>query len=95
MKTKFNKTPKCEVCENEDAISFSSMEIIDGMLTHWKVCGLCTSDTEKYYVEIYHFFDSPSSTVDWLAHLNEKSMDWKNFMEMMERFRRLTNSFGA
>ncbi len=96
MKTPFKKIPKCEVCENEEASSFSCMAVAkNGDLTEWKFCGECTSDKEAYYMEFDRFFDSPTSTVDWLAHVHEKGVDWKNFMDMMHRFREATDSYGA
>jgi hypothetical protein len=40
-------------------------------------------------------FDSPSLTVDWLAHLHEKSwFQADDFFDMRDRFRRSTGSFG-
>ena len=94
MKTRFDKTPLCEVCGKEQAISFSSMEKKAGRITKWKFCGMCTSESERYYITFDRLFRSPGSTVDWLAHMHEKEgMDWQNFMEMMHRFRGATESF--
>ena len=65
-----------------------------GRITDWKFCGLCTSNSEDYYILLEYFFDSPGSTVDWLAHMHEKTgMDWVGFMDMMHRFRNATGSF--
>ena len=94
MTTEFDKTPECEVCQKEHATSFSSMNTEAGRITEWRFCGPCTSNYEDYYILIDDFFDSPASTVDWLAHMHEKEgMDWQSFMEMMHRFRRATRSF--
>jgi hypothetical protein len=41
-----------------------------------------------YTFEIDDFFKSPSSTVDWLAHLHEKAwFDANDFCAMLHRFR--------
>jgi transcription elongation factor Elf1 len=94
MKVKFDKTPKCEVCGKEKAISFSCMTKTASEITDWKFCGMCTAESEKYYIKIDNFFSSPGATVDWLAHMHEKNgMDWKNFMAMIIRFREATGSF--
>lgn len=88
-KNGFKKKPMCEVCRLEEATSFSYFK--NG---GWKFTGACTVDTERYYIELYRFFNSPSSTTDWLAHMDEKTwMDWKDFMSMMHRFRKATDSF--
>jgi hypothetical protein len=57
-------------------------------------CCECTSEKEVYYIEFHRFFASPAATVDWLAHMHEKSwMDWPDFMAMMHRFRAATASY--
>jgi hypothetical protein len=95
MKQIFDKIPMCEVCGKERATSFSSISQDASRITDWKFCGKCTSNTEDYYILIEEFFDSPGSTVDWLAHMHEKTgMDWGSFMDMMHRFRGATGSFG-
>jgi hypothetical protein len=49
-----------------------------------------------YHFEIKDFFKSPASTIDWLAHLNEKAwFDANDFCDMMHRFREATDSYGA
>ncbi len=93
----FNKKPICEVCNKGEAVSFSFIE--ENPTTgegYWKYCCNCTSEREKYYIRFENFFDSPASTIDWLAHMHEKTwMSWTDFMDMMNRFRKATNSFGA
>lgn len=96
MNTKFRATPQCEACGKEEATSFSCMSLTNDKMTDWRFCGACTSETEYYYIEIDKFFGSPSSTVDWLAHMHKKvGMDWQSFMDMMHRFRHATNSYNA
>ncbi|MGE0557838.1 MAG: hypothetical protein AB7O69_06155 [Burkholderiales bacterium] len=93
MSTKFDKTPMCEVCGKKPAMSFSyfSQELPG---KQWRFCCLCTDETETYYVKIDDFFSSAGSTVDWLAHLHKKSwVQWPEFMDMMHRFRKATESF--
>jgi hypothetical protein len=47
-----------------------------------------------YTFEIADFFKSPSSTVDWLAHLHEKAwFDANDFCAMLARFREATGSY--
>jgi hypothetical protein len=49
-----------------------------------------------YTFEIDDFFKSPSSTVDWLAHLHEKAwFDANDFCAMLSRFREATGSYGC
>ena len=84
----FDATPICEECHDETATSFSHVH------GKWMFTGQCTSGTEDYYIEFKRFFRSPASTIDWLAHMNEKNwMDWTDFMNMMDRFRSATKSF--
>jgi len=86
----FPKTPICEMCGKEEAISFS-WNAENG----WTFSGMCYADFEEYYVEFKRFFSSPAATVDWIAHLYEK--DWfveVDFLNMMNRFRKATNSYG-
>ena len=52
-------------------------------------------DAGHYEIKIDQFFDSPASTVDWIAHLNEKTwINWKVFADMIDRFREATQSYG-
>lgn len=95
--SKFKKEPKCEKCCIEEATAFVC---IDGKspsgIGSWKFCCKCTSDEESYYIPIDNFFSHPAVTVDWLAHMHEKTwMNWNDFMDMITRFRKATNSFGA
>ena len=92
-KPKFKKKPMCEACEKEPATSFSRF---DSHPDKWRFTCQCTSESENYYVEIQKFFSSPASTVDWLAHLNEKPwVAWPKFMAMMDRFRAATDSYNS
>ncbi len=93
----FTNEPICEVCGKNKAISFShfdanhNIEVSAG----WKFVCMCTNDIEDYDVLISGFFDNPASTVDWLAHLKDKPwMDSDDFLEMIQRFRTSTASFG-
>jgi hypothetical protein len=89
---KFTKQPVCERCNAEPATSFSYFK----ESAKWMFTGACTTDTEHYYIEFERFFASPSSTVDWLAHMDEKGwMRWPDFMAMMRRFRKVTDSFNS
>lgn len=93
MSIEFDKTPMCEVCGKNVATSFSFFDH-EAPGKRWRFCCLCTSEPETYYVPIDACFSSPSSTVDWLAHLHEKTwIDWGEFMAMMRRFRAATGSF--
>lgn len=91
----FNKKPICEVCGKNEATSFSFI-IFDQEIERgdWKFVCECTRDNEDYYIEIKDLFATPPKTVDWLAHMHEKPwMDWRNFMEMIKRFRQATDSY--
>jgi hypothetical protein len=91
----FNQKPICEVCRKKEATSFSFLtESSDFSKGDWKFVCDCTAADESYDISINRFFANAPSTVDWLAHMHEKTwMDWSNFMEMMCRFRKATNSF--
>ncbi|MEY6434247.1 hypothetical protein ABC977_17790 [Thioalkalicoccus limnaeus] len=93
----FKKKPICEVCGNNEATAFSFIvRDSDSFEGDWKFVCECTAEKEDYYILIQSFFSRPPAAVDWLAHMHEKSwMDWKNFMEMIYRFRSATDSFGA
>lgn len=83
----FDKIPKCEACGQNEAISFSYFAegMNDGT---WRYTCACTTDSETYFVMIKDFFATPAATVDWLAHLGEKTwMDWHDFNAMMCRLR--------
>jgi hypothetical protein len=93
----FRQSPICEECGRNEAISFRFFPSgSDSSKGEWKfVCG-CTAKSDGYYILINDFFASPPATVDCLAHMNDKKwMNWNDFMCMMERFRKATNSFGA
>jgi len=87
----------CEVCSKNEATSFSFiLTDAESFQGDWKFACECTTENEKYYIQLKDFFANPSSSVDWMAHMHEKSwMDWNNFMEMMDRFRKATDSYGA
>lgn len=90
----FQKTPLCEVCHQQPVISFSYFEAGNskGVLGWFFTC-ICTDEAEHYYIKLDKFFSCPGATVDWLAHMNEKTwMDWSNFMSMIERFREATDA---
>ena len=88
----FPREPVCEVCKKEGAYSFSFLS--KGDVPCWKFTGECTNGREEYYIVFEKFFNSPAATVDWLAHLQEKSwMDWQDFGLMFWRFRQATESF--
>jgi hypothetical protein len=91
----FKKTPICEICGNKPATSFSHFRPgnIKGV-SGWLFTCICTDETEDYYIKLADFFSSPPATVDWLAHVNEKTwVDWSDFMAMMDRFREATDSY--
>jgi len=91
------KRPICEKCGKEPAISFSYFgRRVENKTQEqqWFFTGMCTADSEMYYVELDRFFNSPASTVDWLAHLNSKGwIDWADFMSMIRRFRDATGGY--
>jgi hypothetical protein len=86
----FPKEPVCEYCGQNTAFAFCYL----GSEIGWKFCCDCTNARDQYYMRFDSFFNSPASTVDWLAHVHHKSwMDWGNFMDMIVRFRAATGSF--
>lgn len=92
----FNKTPICEFCQKMEATSFSHFQLhkSTGASQGWLFTCKCTEALEDYVIRIENFFSSPPATIDWLAHMNEKTwMDWSNFMMMIDRFRTATDSF--
>ena len=95
--TLFKTTPTCEHCKTNDANSFVLFGRKDDLSNgKWKyLCG-CTPDSEAYVIELDRFFSKPAATVDWLAHMHEKTwINWKDFMDMMTRFRKASESFHA
>lgn len=97
MKLNFPVLPKCEFCKSRTAIGF--IPDIDtfkkrGSGASWM--WVCSSDDcpDGYIVEFARFFNSPAATVDWLAHLADKSwFDANKFCKMMERFRDETKCY--
>jgi len=93
----FKEKPICEACGQNEAISFSFFPFdSDSSKGEWKFVCECTSETEDYYIPIKDFFANPPAAVGWMAHMNEKTwMDWSDFMNMMERFCEVTDSYGT
>jgi protein-arginine kinase activator protein McsA len=94
----FKKKPLCEECGDNEATAFVFIPSIEGdhHQGSWKFCCTCTSEDERYDINIEHFFRSPACTVDWLAHTNGKRwVNWPDFMDMMSRFRHATDSYGS
>lgn len=97
---KFKTQPACEVCKENEATAFSYM---GGFAEDrkWKFTCPCATNSNAhrealYSIPIDRFFSSPSATVDWMAHLQEKNwMNCADFMQMIQRFRRATGSFGS
>jgi hypothetical protein len=92
---KFKQAPACEICIRQTALSFSFFEpcseVPDG---GWRFACMCTAEIETAYVPLSDFFKTPSATVDWLAHLGEKTwFDADDWFAMMRRFREATDSF--
>lgn len=95
----FKRKPICEECGQNEAtfLSFFSFPFdADPSKDVWKFVCECTTKRKIYSIPIENFFANPPATVDWMAHMNEKTwMNWNDFMNMMERFREATESFGA
>lgn len=102
---RFKKKPNCEICGVREATIFLAsttfQSYTDGSgnvsSTEWEFCCAPCAEVNGYYpVEIRRFFDSPASTVDWIAHLHEKGWkDWDSFADMMLRFRAETKSYSV
>ena len=87
----FPKIPRCEVCKSEPATSLSVI-CKDGA-DSWVLAGACTEGREQYYVTFDSMFESPAETVDWIAHLSEKT--WfspREFFSVVRRLRAVTSS---
>ena len=94
---KFKVVPVCEVCNRQPAVSFSFFrpceEVVDG---GWRFACSCTTEFESVYVPFGDFFKNPSATVDWLAHLGEKTwFEGDDWFAMMGRFRKATDSYNS
>lgn len=77
----------CEVCENEEAYSFSFFDS-DNYKRICKLTGECTIDSEKYYIEFKRFFNSPQSMTNWIAHMSEKQwFNKEDFITKLIKFR--------
>ena len=97
----FRKKPMCEICKKKEATHFSlerpdttNHELIKEK-GNWKfVCADEEDYNEMYSCLIKEFFKTPIDTVDWMAHLHEKGwMNWNNFMDMIDRFRKDTEGY--
>lgn len=93
----FYKSPMCEICRERQALVFEFYPdaYTTAPIHGWCfTCAECNECDSKYWFYIGNFFQSPASTVDWLAHIHGKPwMDWSGFMDMMNRFREATGSF--
>lgn len=91
----FNKKPMCEICNQNEAISFSLQSEWQSNFEHYKQTGTwqftceCNEKKEQRHIDINKFFESPSETVDSMAHFHLKGfVNWDNFMDMIVRFRK-------
>jgi hypothetical protein len=67
MNTHFKKQPTCELVKGAPAEHFTCRN------GRWLFVSTEAEELgDEYHFEIDDFFKSPASTVDWLAHLNEK-----------------------
>lgn len=97
----FDEKPICEICGTKEATHFTLDRPNNGDFAAMKAEGqwrFVCQDEEDYneytHIPIERFFQSSSATVDWMAHLHEKVwMNWSNFMDMIYRFRKATDSF--
>jgi len=86
----FPKIPRCEVCKENPALFFSA----DYESGRWSWICKEADCPEGYWISFEDIFKSAPATVDWLAHLTEKSwFKHDEFFKMMERFREATGSF--
>jgi len=70
---------RCEACDKEEAWSFSC----DGK-NHWTLTGMCTADTEYYYIPFNDYAKKPNG---WLGHMEQKRwFDEKDFLAAVERW---------
>lgn len=91
----FKNEPTCEACGKNPASAFSyrAPEHEGDKGAGWRFTCDCTDDHEDYPIHFTRpdgcgFFDSSDQTVDWLAHMGEKTwMDWQDFHKMMVRLR--------
>jgi hypothetical protein len=89
LKTKFKKTPMCELLRDRPAQFFTYQD------AKWLFVSLEAPEKfNDYHFEIDDFFRSPASTVDWLAHLGEKGwFDARDFFNMIHRFREAADCY--
>lgn len=87
---KFKTQPMCEDC-GQPAQCFCGDKT---KAPQWRFTCYDCAERYRYPFEIVRFFNRPSGTVDWLAHLHRKVwFDAKEFTAMMHRFRKATSSF--
>lgn len=97
----FDQKPMCEICGKQEATHFileTHDNTDDAVIKARGVWRFVCQDEEDYnefaHIPIDRFFQSPSATVDWMAHSHEKAwMNWDNFMDMIQRFRKATGSY--
>jgi hypothetical protein len=84
----------CEVCRRESAASFSWFADrarwyapASGV---WRVTGLCTTETENYWILVTDFLRAPER---WRSHLREKRwFDETDFDAMLGRYQATAGS---
>jgi hypothetical protein len=87
--------PILEEEEQEEAEGDEAADPNGAKKRGWRFCGACMNEEGTYSIEVDRFFRSAPTTVDWIAHLNEKTwMDWRDFADMIDRFRASTQSYG-
>jgi len=93
---KFPKEPKCQICKIKEATTFVLAGQTYDKAKWWFTCIECNVEYEKYYFNIDKFLNSPPSTIDWLSHLHQKNwINWDNFMDMIIKFRKESDSFNS
>ena len=90
--------PKCEMCKKSEAKYFAHSVSVEYSSLEWLfVCGRCANAGHiKYDFEMSRFFANKHSTIDWMAHLNEKN--WfspRAFFNMFKRLRAAGNYYGG
>jgi hypothetical protein len=107
MKVQFKRQPMSELTSSKPAAFFvyrgdyspktaNTPNDDIGLSRAWIFVSADEVDQGGYEIEIDRFFDSPASTVDWLAHMREKDwFDANEFCDMLHRFRAVTDSYGV
>lgn len=97
----FRCKPMCEMCGKNEATHFT-LERPDTVNHNeiksngkWRfVCVDENNYNEFSHIAIKDFFKDPMETVDLMAHYHQKDwMNWKEFMDMMVRFRKAVNGW--